>query len=360
MERNTSASQQHIAAEAAEWFVRLNDPDEAPGLREEFTQWALRSPEHLEEFLAVSRVWGDAGQATSSKEALIAAALDEQQTDNVVALRSQAGELNPGRRSASVDAAQTSRRMLSWRVGKLAAAAALLLAVGVGTWLTVDRWIDLWPIRTAIGEQRSVTLGDGSVVDINTDSEVRVDLRGVERRLTLVRGEARFKVAKNSRRPFLVVTPQAIIHALGTVFNVRAEGHDTAVAVLEGEVELRRLTPEAPLDEVKQVELRAGQQAMVRPDGRILPNEGPPLERVAAWTERHLVFHNESLAVVVAEFNRYHRKPIRIESSDLAGLKVSGTFDSSDQSSLVEYFERYEHVRMAEDADAIRLSLPLQ
>jgi transmembrane sensor len=240
-----------------------------------------------------------------------------------------------------------------------AAAALFVLVLGALTWFVTDRWLNSSVIRTDIGEQRSVTLADGSVVDINTNSELRVDLSGTERRLRLLKGEARFKVARDPQRPFIVRTSQATIRALGTIFNVRAEPEQTAVAVLEGHVEVHEISvPQAAAGVVTHLELRAGEQAAVSPAGRILPNAGPPIERVTEWMSRRLVFREEPLAVVVAEFNRYHRKPIRIEDPSLAGLRISGTFDSSDLDSLLEYFQRFEHVQVEQDEESIRISGP--
>jgi transmembrane sensor len=352
-----SLLKEHIATQASEWFVRLQEGEQDPMLRAEFTQWLLRSPGHVEEFLAISRVWGESKTASTSRfptDELIAAAL-ARPIDNVIELKPAAAAL----KKEEGEAAQHGPFALR-KLRYAAAAAVVTLALGALAWLAADRWLGPSIIRTAIGEQRSVTLADGSVVDVNTNSELRVDLSDTERRLRLLKGEARFKVAKNLQRPFIVSTSQASIRALGTVFNVRAESEQTAVAVLEGHVEVRELArPHAALGSLAQIQLRAGQQAAVKPAGGIVPDAGPPIERVTEWTHRRLVFREEPLSEVVAEFNRYHRKPIRIETRALAGLRISGTFDSSDPNSLLEYFQRFENVRVAQDSESIRLSMPL-
>ncbi len=348
MERHT-ALQGHIADEVAEWFACLQDPGCEPGRRQEFSDWIMRSPDHLREFLAVSCVWGEAGGASSqrySNESLIAAALAEPEADNVVRIGCK----------PSASPLRSDVPSLKKAPHRLVAAAVLLVAFAITLlWAQLGR--DAY--STDIGEQRSVTLGDGSIVDINTNSKIRVELQDSERRVRLLRGEARFKVAKDPRRPFVVVTPQARIRALGTVFNVRSEHESTAVAVLEGHVEVRELDAKPRAPEAgsagTRIELKTGEKAAVSPEGRIQPNAGPSLEFVASWTQRRLVFREEPLADVLAEFNRYHRKPIRIDAPALAQLRVSGTFDSSDPGSLVEYFRRFEGVRVEEGRDAIRL-----
>lgn len=357
----TSHLKEQIAAEAADWFVCLQDAGERETLRAEFVEWLLRSPDHVEEFLAISRVWGEAQSASATRfpvDDLIAEALSHAENCNVVALHAAS---SPRFQSDVSSRAPGKSSTLGSRLRIAAAAAFAFVILGAVTWVVRDQWLNPALIRTAIGEQRSVTLADGSVVDVNTHSELRIDLSDTERKLHLLRGEARFKVARDAKRPFIVSTPEARIRALGTVFNVRAEAQQTAVAVIEGHVEVREVTraqTATAATSPSHIELKAGQQASVDPAGRIVPNAGPPLERVTEWTSRRLVFREEPLAVVVAEFNRYHSRPIRIETPELAGLRISGTFDSSDPTSLLEYFRRFENVAVDQRDDSILLSTP--
>jgi len=221
---------------------------------------------------------------------------------------------------------------------------------------------------TAVGEQRSITLSDGSVVFLNTNSEVRVRLARTGRNIDLLRGEARFQVAKSPQRPFVVATSDATIRALGTVFNVAMSQDGTQVAVIEGRVELRERTaspasvpdavPESspagsavgPKKQQAQIELAAGQRAAVTTRG-ILSDVGPSIESVNAWTERRLVFRDKTLAEVVRQFNRYRQQPLVIDDPRLAGLRVSGTFDPSDPDSLLTYLGAVEAVQVRALAD---------
>jgi len=366
---------EQITTEAAEWFAKLNDPEVPAAEREEFTQWLLRSPAHIEEYLAITRVWGDVGTASEqSVEELVRQARAEPAPDNVVALASlsTATERERPQEGTSIGAAQRSRTRI------VAAALAATLALAVIGWFTTDAWLHPSRITTAIGEQRSVTLSDGSVVHLNTDSEVRIDLEEHERRVTLERGEARFTVAKDKTRPFLVMTRQATVRAVGTVFNVQASSDRTAVTVIEGRVAFRSraerdnpeaaramealpsisttlLIPHSPVRAVRELELGAGQEATATEAGELLPNVGPSVERALAWSERRLVFRDELLTDVIAEFNRYHERPIRIEDPALAAIRISGTFDASDPDSLIEYLEHYENVKTSREPDGTQV-----
>jgi transmembrane sensor len=372
MDRSQQRHDEHLASEAADWFARLRSSDHSdPQARAQFSEWLLRSPNHVLEYLAAVRAWHEAAPEAIgdySIEALTAAAKDSAESgvmDNVVALPSASQRTSPLSRPRR---AFFSRTVL----GRAMAAISFVAALGAGLWFLIAQASGNY-IRTAVGEQRSVTLADGSVIDINTNSAIRIDVEGSRRTLSLVRGEARFKVAKDPTRPFIVTTPQATVRALGTMFNVQAQDAQTAVAVLEGSVEVRELAtpaqPDEPASAVKvspgkasvanasssSLRLQAGQLASVTNRGEIIPGAGPSLERVSLWTERRLVFRNEALADVVAEFNRYHTRAIRIEDPALAAIRINGTFDSSDRLSLLDYLKALEGVRVDERGDTTLL-----
>jgi len=367
------AQHERIAAEAIEWFLKFEAVPLKAADREDFSEWLTRSPAHVREFLAVSSAWGAldvADEGAFSVQALIAGARGSCEGDNIVQLSRRR------RRVSSTDASPLERRGrlgLAWRVcrGVVAATAACLM-IGVIVWTVLRPGSDVGFV-TAVGEQRSVTLGDGSGMFLNTDSEVRVRWRPSERRVDLIRGEARFRVASNARRPFVVMTARAAVRVLGTIFNVRAEKQSTQVAVMEGQVEVLAAAREpqahaqatftagrsedaadsgaavaSPM--VPSIRLGAGERAAVTTGG-IEPNTGPSLESVAAWTERRLVFRDESLGAVVSEFNRYRTRALVLDDPQLGALKISGAFDLNDPESLIAYLQTFEGVEVVGAGD---------
>lgn len=386
---------EQLMSEAAEWFARSHDPDQPATTREELVRWLLQSPAHINAFLKVTRAWGDiglAGEAMPSLEDLVSdARVASDETPSVIGLPSNVIALpsfvQPVEATEEPKKGPWVRRQ--WK--SLATAAAVAVLAAPLGWLAADHWLNPSHIRTAIGEQRSVALADGSLVQLNTNSELRVTLLPHERRVTLERGEARFTVAKDPNRPFFVTTPQATVRAIGTVFNVQIAPQGTDVAVLEGKVEVstRPKKPTAPVlgprleraqpasgaagsAEVQKRELgsgatlsnltiarvsarplvlASGEQAAVTPEGKILPDVGPPIERVVGWTDRRLVFREETLATLIAEVNRYYEHPIRIIDPEIAGLRISGTFAAYDLPSLLEYLERYRGVKAVSSAE---------
>jgi transmembrane sensor len=356
----SQTTKDQIAAEAVDWFLRLQNEAPAAADRQSFSEWLLRSPAHIEEYLAVSSAWvglGGACEADSSADSLIEAAR-RAEPSNVLTI---------GTRETFIGQSHPRQKDRFGRAGWVGLAASVVLALG--GLLAYQSWQHQPDFKTAIGEQRSVTLSDGSLVFLNTNSEIRPRWTQAERRIDLIRGEARFQVEKDGVRPFLVFTSDAKVRALGTIFNVRADRAGTAVAVIEGRVNVSVLAPPLRLDgdsfkpdfessaglpaagtPPTSIELSTGQRAAVA-SNRILPNAGPPIESISAWTDRRLVFRGESLTTVVAEFNRYRVQPIVIDDDQLAGLKISGVFASTDPESLVAYLKSFETVRVNQLAD---------
>jgi len=357
----TRRTRQQIAAEAVDWFLKLQETAAAEADRQDFSEWLLRSPAHVEEYLRVASSWslvnvGAKGDLEAA--ALVAAAKAHGDTDNVVALPSRLGRRSP-------PAGSESGRVLSGRKWRAAALVASLV-LGIALWGTYLSWPSTMTFQTVVGEQSSFTLQDGSVVFLNTNSKVRVGWLPSERHIELVRGEARFKVARDASRPFTVATATAAVRALGTVFNVRFEPLSTQVAVLEGQVEVTvaRATEPAPgapvtanegstavqSPAVERVRLAAGERAAVTRRG-IQTNAGPLIESVMAWTERRVVFRDQPLDAVIQEFNRYRMHPLVLDDPPLAALRISGVFDLNDPESLIAYLGTYETVRVDRRSD---------
>jgi len=323
-----------LLREAIGWHVALQDSNTTAHKRGVFYAWLMSSPAHVDAFLVAARRLSkrrflQITDPTLSIEELTKAALADH-SENVIPLR----EPPPG-------VGRVSSRLFV--LGLSLVLLTLAGLIGTGGWFMYSHWLDPDHIQTRIGEQRSIALADGSVVQLNTDSEVRIDLNEHDRRVHLIKGEARFTVAHDAARPFLVGTPKATVRALGTVFNVQVARRGTIdVAVLEGHVEVQS---------IRRLVLTSGRQAAVTKTGEILPDTGPPMEWAMYWPERKLVFRDSHLAEVIAETNRYNTRVIRIRNPKVADLRVSGTFMATDVPSLCEYLRRYRGVRVNYRAD---------
>jgi transmembrane sensor len=193
---------------------------------------------------------------------------------------------------------------------------------------------------TADGYQR-VTLADGSVLELNASSEVRVDFLPAERHVELKRGEAHFTVAKDPARPFIVHAGKVAVRAVGTAFNVRLAGEGVEVLVTEGRVRVENAATAGGLPE-----LVAGQRLLVPAQPGLGAGAAPAEEltpaaihTVLAWQGPRLRFNETPLAEVVAQFNRHNQVQIELGDASLASLPVDGSFRSENVEAFIRLLE---------------------
>ncbi len=179
---------------------------------------------------------------------------------------------------------------------------------------------------TEVGEIRRLPMSDGSVATINTDSAIKVDMGATSRVVDLVRGEAWFKVAKNKKRPFIVMAGDARVQAVGTAFSVRRLDGATEVQVTEGTVKAWQEGGDKPA-----LWLNAGDTAVLTPQGHVTRDHAPQaIEDALAWREGQIALTGQSLGAAAAEYNRYNQTKIVIEDQDLAGEHLLGRFNADD------------------------------
>ena len=181
---------------------------------------------------------------------------------------------------------------------------------------------------TKIGESCTVSLSDGSVVILNTDSKLTVGYSARERVVNLARGEALFHVAKDKKRPFIVVAGDTQIRAVGTIFNVLLlPKRPVQILVQEGVVEVTR--PDAP--SAPTIRATAGTQTVALQDRPLAPRavSAPQVSRSLAWQYGRLEFNNKALADAAEEFSRYSGTKITVDPS-VADRTITGSFVARD------------------------------
>jgi transmembrane sensor len=302
-------------AEAAEWFIRLQASDVSPADQEAYADWLRRSPVHVEEFLRLTALHGDLSALPEIRDADVTALLFALPPgrENVIELES------PLRTTSVIANVATRASWLRWF-----AVAAILVLITVGALLTGSfaAFFGTEHYNTAVGEQRSLTLTDGSHVKLNVQSRLTARVDATTRDVRLDGGEALFQVAKDPLHPFHVYTPQATIEAKGTEFNVHVVHGQTVVALLEGHIEVR--SPQsAP------VLLEPGQELTIgnRSGGMAVPRRAD-LASVTAWTERRLILVDRPLYEVIEEFNLYSRQRLVIEDPSIRDMRISINFQT--------------------------------
>jgi transmembrane sensor len=351
-----------IYDEASAWFVecRAGDLDDA-GCRE-FDKWLRKSPEHVSAYLEVAAIWNEGPALDPSlkwdAESLIAQAKGD--PDNVVAF---AGASEVLKLEESVPATQAIAR--GWGRGALAASIVALAAIGA-----VAGWVALFghQYSTAVGEQRSIELADGSTVSMNSKSRIRVRYSKDERAVDLLEGQALFHVAKDHARPFIVRADGARVRAVGTQFDVYEKREGTTVTVLEGQVAVLTPSVEGRTPSgggtAQPTPSRASSAAILVSAGEQLTitekaaqkTEHANVAAATAWTERQIIFESATLSEVAEEFNRYNQRQLVIEDPGLYQFHISGVFSSTDPESLIRFLRERPGVKVTETDSEIRIT----
>ena len=357
-----------ILEEASTWFVELNEGDVSAAAREAFAAWLRASPEHVRAFLQISALWEDAPRLSKRSSADIDALLARYRSEsNVVPLGvpvpPRGAEDSPGRGGQAV------RR---WPMRLTLAAGILTAAVGAGLWVNWHRGM----YATGIGETRWVSLADGSTIELNAESRIRVRFTRTERDVDLLQGQALFQVSRNPARPFVVHSGASRITDVGTEFDVYRRPADTIVTVIEGRVAVRsgsdrdpvtsppppsgpRLSSVAlsahPDANVLGVMITAGEQVDLTPRGSLRPIHAD-IAAATAWTRQKLAFASAPLSEVVAQYNLYHEKRLVIRDPSLESYHVSGEFSATDSAALVAFLRAQPTLVVRETDNEIEIS----
>jgi transmembrane sensor len=308
-----------IDEEAAAWIWRMDSTVAAVADRHAFDAWLRQDPRHRRAAAELSAVWG-------ALDGLAEAKRDE--------------KIATFAKNAPLPLLHHPQR---WWF----AAAAMLAAVAIGAiWL--QQGSELQTLATAVGQQRNVTLADGSIVTLNTNTIVETDLRRHTREIYLRKGEAHFQVAHDRSRPFLVHAGDALVRAVGTAFEVRVlTDQHVDVVVDEGSVEVQATAP-MPASPNPSSRLRAAAATTVRAlnagerlstasdDYAVTPITAQQLSSELAWREGAIIFDGEPLSEAIAEIERYTDARIVISDPQIAGLRVGGRFRTGD---VQEFFD---------------------
>lgn len=268
--------------QALEWCVRLHDAGVSDAEREAFAQWLSADERHASAWLRAQQVWcvaGVAGQAFVTR---------------------QAPARPPARRM----------RWAAW-----ACAAAVLLAVLLPN-LSAERWADY---RTTVAQTRTITLEDGSSIQMAPQTALDIDFTAQQRRIHLYRGEAWFKVAANPARPFVVEAGDGNVRALGTAFDVKRAPSGVEVIVTEHAV---RVTQRQ-----QQVDVAAGQGVRYDPAGISAPQSADIAQQLA-WREQRLVFRDTPLHQVVERLRPYTSAYLLVTDETLGRLSITAAVDT--------------------------------
>ncbi len=332
-----------IAEQASEWFVENRGGPLDREARSRFMTWLKTSPVHVAEYLAIAGLARDLEAAATTTEISLEPLLAR--------ARAETGQVVTLDRSALGHAPATAppRRSRAW---SLAAAAALVFLALTTLWLTRDgeRFGLPRTYTTAHGEQSERRLPDGSVLHLNTDSQVTVHYSRRERVVDVERGEALFQVAHDAEREFRVAAGNAKIVAVGTQFDVYRRPDAVLVTVVEGTVAV--YTVPSPLTS-SPLRMDAGYQVEVA-RGLGVPRL-VDAHAAVAWLNQQIKFEDKPLVAVAAEFNRYGTTRIEIDDDTVRALRISGVFNAYDTDSFAAFLETLQGVVVQKSPTRIRV-----
>jgi len=282
--------------EASGWIVRIKAHDVTDVDREAFEVWRNADPDNARAYAKMERTWGV-----------------------VASLQHLKG------RAAANDAVRKRR---SWRAPAAAIAASALFAIGAYAWFTQQPPTNTAQrIETAPGELRTITLADGSTIQLSGGADVSLNVSQNERRVELTSGYALFDVIHDSSRTFIVHTPQGDIRDLGTSFVVRVSDAQVRTTVLRGRVSgapaQRGLF--SALGPRETVTAEANQEILLDDHGAaVVPIAVETIPRRLAWRQHMLAFDNEPLSQAIAEVSEQTGWTFELADPALGQLHVGG------------------------------------
>ncbi|MBS0417931.1 MAG: FecR domain-containing protein [Proteobacteria bacterium] len=308
-----------LIAEAADWLARL---DVGRASREELDAWRAADPRRAAAFAEVAATWNRLGELPAP-EALL-----------------------------RVKSSITRRVFLG---SALAASAA---GVGVLGWMERDYFLRS-RIVTAIGERRTLSLPDGSSMDLNTDTEVYWKFDDQVRKLWLRRGEAALSIAADLVRPFVLVTAQGLTTLAAGQFNARLRSGELELFVLSGQALLKTVSGQnkevtvASASDPRRKLITDGQQF------EVAPAREEAVQSVQAWRRGEIIFNGQPLSDAVEEYNRYLSRKFVIGDRKVANLRLGGRFLTDDPQRFLAALRSAFGLRVTDDGtSAIVLNSP--
>lgn len=262
-------------------------------------------------------------------------------SEKIAALQRQ-----PSRAQALLDTARRLRPPML----RVAAALAYVAVLGAGAALFLRPTSNAQTFSTPVGGHETVILEDGTRIELNTDTTVRVSETQGRREVQLDKGEAFFQVKHDPARLFVVTAGTRRITDIGTKFLVRRDADRFEVALLEGRAAFDN-------DEKQKAVLSPGDVLVASADTVSLARKSEKqLDTALAWRQGVLVFNRTTLADAAAEYNRYNRQKILIGNPSVGQLTINGTLPVNNPEEFARVAQTFFRLRIERQAGAIVLS----
>ncbi|MBT5292988.1 MAG: DUF4880 domain-containing protein [Cellvibrionales bacterium] len=349
-----------VQAQASAWLAKLDNDKPSNQDLQAFKRWVNTDEAHIAAFKKVAAAWDELNILTRLPLLLEQKALQHKEQSK----KDNADEQAVPKFGIGI---------YSFRHVAVAATLVMGLMLGLQQYFSSPQQATYW---TAVGEQKTITLPDNSVVQLNTNSRIQFDYQGEVRAVYLHQGEAHFSVAKNPERPFEVYAGTGLVRAIGTAFSVALNDNSDEINVLvtEGVVEIApEIAPEitsgiAPEIDSTAIGLHAEKADDVSSGAQVLAEkpvnknqrvsagsaavfdseevrtiekiEAAEMLQLLAWQQGLLIFSGEPLEDVVAEISRYTDTKIIIKSEEARALRIGGQFNVADTRAIFSALEK--------------------
>lgn len=311
-----------LEARAARYLIRQEDGDWSPDDQRELDGWLQESARHKAVYWRLRHGWAQADRVGSL---------------NLAPAR---GWQAPALLKAV------------WTKSGVAIAASLIpLALATATLFSGNPQPQYTHYATEVGQRKMLAFPDGTHIDLNTDSRLRVELTNEKRVVHLDRGEAFFDVAHDRARPFHVFAGDRLVEVLGTKFVIRKEGGRTIAGVVEGRVQFGRVVKGEVRDTLI---LKRGDSAISQGSQTLaVYDKMDAVTNNLGWMRGVLIFDRMSLSDAAQQFNRYNRRKLVIADESLGAIKIGGAFRTENVETFARLMADAYGLRLKETEDEI-------
>lgn len=343
---------ERIESAAADWLARRDSGTWGEADQQQLDAWIVESIAHRIAWLRLESTWQRADRLSALRAPTVPAAAPTAPAPAVVPIPL------PTRAPASVPTASPRRAGTRWlpRFSTQRIAASLVLVAAACSWMGW-RYAQDWQsehFATAVGARQQVALADGSVLTLNTATQLRTLVNQSGRKVWLEDGEAYFDIAHDKKHPFVVIAGDRRITVLGTRFVVRRQGDQVNVVVEEGRVQIASAQGAGDVDPTVIVR----NQAAVARAGNVLvmPKAPKQIDDELSWRQGKLVFDQTTLGDAATQFNRYNTRKLVIADAAIARIRIGGSFDANNMGGFVALLKQGFGLAVQDSGNEIRIS----
>lgn len=310
-----------IWAKAAEWLAERNAGEWTEERQADLEAWLSESSNHLLAYWRIEAAW--------------------QRTDRLVALRAPMRPSSIGNRAR-------------WASAIKSAAAVVMISALVGFGVLYSAHPADKTFETKTGGHQIVTMSDGSTIELNTNTRLRLLQSANERQVKLEQGEAYFQIKHNAESPFVVLIGNHRVTDLGTKFVVRKLSGELKVTLLEGSARIDTVSNRVDSESLT---LTPGDVALATAKSlSVIKKRAAELKDDLAWRRGLLVFQNISLAAAASELNRYNITKVAVADATTGKITIGGTFPADDPGAFVRVAQELLGLRVAKHGTVMVIS----